>query len=136
MIKLIVGLKGSGKTKTLIEMVNNALETTNGSVVCIEKGNKLIHEISYRARLVDTDEYLVCDGQSLFGFVAGMSASDHDLTHIFIDSALKICKNDKEAFDTFMCEIEKFAANKEIDFVFTSSISPEDVSDRFKKYIV
>ena len=136
MIKLIVGLKGSGKTKTLIEMVNNALETTNGSVVCIEKGNKLIHEINYRARLIDTDEYMVCDGQSLFGFVAGISASDHDLTHIFIDSALKICKNDMEAFDTFMCEIEKFAADKTIDFVFTSSISPDDVSDRFKHYIV
>ena len=79
---------------------------------------------------------MVFDGQSLFGFVAGISASDHDLTHLFIDSALKICKNDKEAFDTFMSEIEKFAANKSIDFIFTSSIAPEDISDQYKKYII
>ena len=135
MIKLIVGLKGSGKTKTLIEMVNGALDTTNGSVVCIEKGNKLIHEINYRARLIDTDEYMIYDGQSLFGFVAGISASDHDLTHIFIDSALKICKNDKEAFECFLAEIEKFAEGKSIEFIFTSSILPEDVSPAFQKYI-
>ena len=64
MIKLFIGGKGSGKTKTLIELTNNAAQTSNGSVVCIEKGDKLKHEITYKARLIDTDAYAVCDKDS------------------------------------------------------------------------
>ena len=71
MIRLIIGKKGSGKTKTLIELVRSTLETTNGAVVCIEKGDKLTYDIPYQCRLVDADKYLIADGQSLFGFVAG-----------------------------------------------------------------
>ena len=70
MIKLIIGGKGSGKTKTLIELVNNATAASNGSVVCIEKGDKLTHDITYKARLVDTDAYKICDAASLYGFLA------------------------------------------------------------------
>ena len=98
MLKLIVGLKGTGKTKALIEMVNQTLEVTRGSVVCIEKGTKLIYDIKYQARLINTDQYNVKDGKTLFGFIAGICASDHDLTDLFIDSALKICEDNIEEF--------------------------------------
>ena len=73
MITLILGKKGSGKTKTLIELTNNAAQTSNGSVVCIEKGDKLKHEITYKARLIDTDAYGIVDATSLYGFVAGIA---------------------------------------------------------------
>ena len=106
MIKLIVGKKGSGKTKTLIDMVNNSLNTTNGDVVCIEKGDKLKFDIKYQCRLIDAEEYHVEDGQSLFGFIAGILASNHDVTDLFIDSALKICQNDADSFDKFLDELE------------------------------
>ena len=67
MLKLIIGKKGSGKTKTLISMVNDALNMTKGDVVCIEKGDKLKFDIRYQCRLIDAEEYLIDDGQSLFG---------------------------------------------------------------------
>ena len=136
MIKLIVGKKGSGKTKTLIELVNAALGTTNGSVVCIEKGNKLNFEINYQCRLIDTDEYLVTDGQSLFGFIAGILASNHDVTDIFVDSALKICQNDTESFDVFLNELEALVKTHNINCVITSSLAVEEASDTVKKFIV
>lgn len=135
MIKLIVGKKGSGKTKTLIGLVNTALSTTNGSVVCIEKGNKLNFEINYKCRLIDTDEYLITDGQSLFGFIAGILASNHDVTDLFVDSALKICQNDQKSLDVFLEELDALIKTHEINCVITSSLALEEASDTVKKFI-
>jgi len=135
MLKLIVGLKGSGKTKTLIEMVNERVDTTKGSVVCIEKGNKLIHEVRHQARLMDTDEYCITDYRDLYGFIAGIYASNHDVTDIFIDSALKICNNNVEEFKVFMLSAIEFAKKHNINFIVTSSIKAEDVPEELKSYI-
>lgn len=135
MIKLIIGKKGSGKTKTLIELVNNALSSTNGSVVCIEKGDKLKFDIKYQCRLIDTENYLVTDGQSLFGFIAGILASNHDVTDIFVDSALKICQNDAASFDTFLNELETLSQKGDVNFVITSSLAEEDASETVKKFV-
>ncbi len=135
MIKLIIGTKGTGKTKTLIEMVNNALNTTKGAVVCIEKGDKLKFDIKYQCRLIDTDEYSVCDGQSLYGFIAGILASNHDVTDLFVDSALKICGQDAASFDYFLKEVDGLLNNRNINCVITSSLAVEDASDIMKKYL-
>ena len=135
MLKLIIGVKGTGKTKTLINLVNTASENSNGDVVCIEKGVKLRYDIKYKARLIDTEEYYVCDAQSLFGFVAGIFASNHDVTDLFIDSALKICNNDNEAFDIFVEEIAKLSDKLNVKVVMTSSIPVEDASETVKKYV-
>ena len=135
MIKLIIGVKGTGKTKTLIEMVNTALTGSKGSVVCIEKGNKLIYDIKYQARLIDAEQYFVDDAQSLYGFVAGILASDHDVTDLFIDSALKICNNDTPAFEKLVAELDKLSAKVGCNVVITSSIPVEEASDFVKKYL-
>jgi hypothetical protein len=104
MIKLIIGKKGAGKTKRLVELVNSAAETSLGNVVCIEKGDKLKFDIKYQCRLIDADQYAISDAQSLYGFIAGILASNHDVTDLFIDSALKICKNNTVEFDQFLTE--------------------------------
>lgn len=135
MIKLIVGTKGSGKTKTLIDLVNTSLNATDGSVVCIEKGDKLNFAINYQCRLIDTDEYLITDGQSLFGFIAGILASNHDVTDIFVDSALKICQNKLESFDKFLSELEALVDTHNINCVITSSIAVEEATETMKKFI-
>ena len=132
MIKLFIGGKGSGKTKTLIEMVNNAVNESKGNVVCIEKGDKLIHDITYKARLIDTDAYSVCDAESLYGFIAGILASNSDITDIFVDSALKIVGNDVAAFDTMLGKLDKITA--EVNLVMTSSITVEDATETIKSY--
>jgi hypothetical protein len=135
MLKLIIGVKGTGKTKTLINMVNTAVETSRGNVVCIEKGVKLRYDIKYRARLIDTEEHHIYDAKSLYGFLAGILASNHDVTDLFIDSALKICKNDLEGFDTFVDALDKLVEKVGVNVVVTSSIPLEDASEIVKKYI-
>ncbi len=134
MIKLIIGKKGSGKTKTLIELVNTALNTSKGSVVCIEKGDKLKFDINYRCRLIDSDEYLVTDAEYLYGFIAGILASDHDVTDIFMDSALKICQNDVTAFDDFLNHLNTLVKTHNVNCVLTSSIAVEDATDTMRKF--
>jgi len=137
MLKLIIGVKGTGKTKTLIEMVNKSLATTKGDVVVIEKGNKLIHDIKHQARLIDTDEYMVDDAQSLYGFVAGILASNYDVTDLYIDSALKICQNKLDEFDTLLEELNKLVEcnHNPVNVVITSSVPVEEASEIVKKYI-
>ena len=135
MIKLVVGLKGSGKTKTLIERANTAAEETKGSVVCIEKGDKLIHEIKYHVRLVDTDEYNVTSAASLYGFIAGMYASNHDITSVFVDSALKICGNNMETFEQFVLELDALATKNSFEVFMTSSCTAEELPESVKKYL-
>ena len=134
-MKLIIGVKGTGKTKTLIEMVNSTIDSSNGSVICIEKGDKLKFDIKYQCRLIDSDVYFVCDAQSLFGFIAGIFASNHDVTDLFIDSALKICGNDADAFDVFLGEMNKLSEKCGVNIVMTSSIPVEEASETVKKYL-
>lgn len=132
MIKLFIGGKGSGKTKTLIELTNNAAQTSNGSVVCIEKGDKLKHEITYKARLIDTDAFAVCDAEALYGFIAGILASNSDITDIFVDSALKIVGNDTDAFAAMLDKLNKITAD--VNLVMTSSIAVEECPAGIKAY--
>ncbi len=134
MIKLIIGKKGSGKTKTLIDLVNTALSTSKGSVVCIEKGDKLKFDINYRCRLIDSDEYLVTDAEYLYGFIAGILASDHDVTDIFVDSALKICQNDVPGFDKFLNNLYTLVKTHNVNCVLTSSIAVEEATDTMRKF--
>ena len=132
MIKLFIGAKGSGKTKTLIELVNNAVAASKGSVVCIEKGNKLKLDITYKARLIDTDAYGIVDATSLYGFVAGILASNSDITDLFIDSSLKICGNDVAAFEEILKKLEPIT--KDVNLVMTVSIAVEDCPAGLKAY--
>ena len=102
MLKLIVGVKGTGKTKTLINLANTALDSVSGCVVVIEKGSKLTHEIKNKARLVNTEEYGINDAHMLYGFVSGTYASNYDVANIFIFSSLKICGDDMAEFIKFV----------------------------------
>ncbi len=135
MLKLIVGLKGSGKTKTIVEMANAKLAETKGAVVFIEKGTKLIHEVKHQAKLLDTDEYLINDAAKLYGFVAGNYGSNFDVSDIFIDSALKICGNDIAEFSAFLDNVVAFTATHPVNFVITSSLAVEDLPEKFKQYL-
>ena len=135
MLKLVIGVKGTGKTKTLINLVNGALEVTKGDVVCIEKGVKLRYDIKPSARLIDVEEYMVADAQSLYGFVAGILASNHDVTDLFIDSTLKICKGDIAAFELLVAELDKLISKLDINMTMTVSMPEEDISDAIRKFI-
>ena len=135
MLKLMIGVKGTGKTKTLIEMVNTATKESNGAVVCIEKGDKLRYDIKYQARLINTKEYMINDAQSLYGFVAGILASNHDVTDLFIDSTLKICKGDVSAFEKLVVALDELTNKVGVNMLMTVSMPEEEASETVKKYL-
>ena len=135
MLKLIIGVKGTGKTKTLISMVNEAVDASHGDVVCIEKGTKLRFDIKYQARLINTEGYFIEDASALYGFVAGILASNHDVTDLFVDSALKICKNDVAEFEKMVVALDKLLEGSTVKVTITSSIPVEEASDVVKKYL-
>ena len=86
MVSLIIGHKGSGKTKLLVDKVNAAIEKSDGHVICVEKETKLTYDVNYRARLVATDSYFVSGFDAFYGFLSGLCAGDHDITDIFVDA--------------------------------------------------
>ncbi len=136
MIRVIMGKKGSGKTKQMINMINEAVQTEHGNVVCIEKGNKLTFDIHYQIRLVESSQYDIANYTALKGFVSGLYAGNYDITHIFIDSLTKIvggeCDNDTE---NFLDWLNKFAEQHNIKFTITisddESLAPEGVKKYF-----
>ena len=135
MIKLLVGVKGTGKTKTLIAAVNEALENSKGYVVCIEKGSTLRHEISYKVRLVNTDDYLIDNAAALGGLVSGILAGNNDVTDLFIDGTRKICGYDMVALDKFLSDLEKVTRDTNVNITITVSVAPEDATETMKKYL-
>ena len=134
-MQLIVGVKGTGKTKALIDEVNKASNETDGVVICIEYGRKLTFDIQYHARLVDAKEYGVCNADTLYGFVCGMLACNYDITEIFIDSALKICGDDVQAFENFVVSLDKVISAHNIECVITASVEAEKLSAKTASFI-
>lgn len=121
MIYLILGNKGSGKTKRLIDLVNAAVEKSNGNVVCIEKERLLTYNVNYRARLVETDHYGISGYDAFYGFLSGIIAGDHDITDVLVDATLKIGGKDYEALACFLEKVAKLSWIAEQDFTFTVS---------------
>ena len=135
MVKLIVGLKGSGKTKTLINLVNAAGESSKGAVVCIEKGKNLIHEIDAKVRLINTDDYNLSTANSLYGFVCGICASNYDITDIFVDGTMRICQRDVGLIAQFVEEADALLTANNINLTMTISIDATDLPATLTKYI-
>ncbi len=135
MLKIMIGLKGTGKTKTLIEKVNAAAAASKGDVVCIEKGTQLRFDITSKVRLIDTEEYLVKDAQSLYGFVAGILASNYDVTDLFVDNTMKICGGDVAAVEKMLDEVAALLAKHDVNVFMTASLAEDAATDGIKKYV-
>ena len=135
MIRVIVGKKGSGKTKQVIEMINGAVDTEHGNVVCIEKGEKLMLDISHKIRLVEASEYDIADYTAMKGFISGLYAGNYDITHIFIDSLTKIIGTEVN-FETekFLDWLNAFSNKNGIKFTITISDEESLMSEGIKKY--
>lgn len=134
MIKLITGKKGTGKTKILIDMINDAVKSTNGCLVCIEKGETLRREISYKVRWCSVEQFNVNSFDSLYGFVAGMLAGNYDIKEIFIDGVLKICGYDLNLLGEMLNKINTLTGD-DATVVFTISADNEELPASVKAYI-
>ena len=135
MVQLIIGLKGSGKTKKLVDMVRDAVNEETGDVVCIEKERKLTFDIPYQARLIDAGVYDIGSYEFLRGLICGVHAGNYDITHFFIDNFYKLV-NDKspEALETFLTWLDKFSEQEKISFVISLSVDTANLPASVLKY--
>ena len=130
MIKLIIGRRGSGKPKKLVDMVNEATAASLGNVVCIEKGDTLTYSVTHKARLIDADAYGISGYGEYFGMLSGIKAGNNDITHIFGDATLRIGTRD---YDELVAFFGRLSTIEDVEFVFTVSADKEELPEKLFK---
>ncbi len=137
MVNIIMGLKGSGKTKKLVDLVRDAVNAETGDVVVIEKERKLTYDIPYQARLIEAGSYDIGSYEFLKGLICGVHAGNYDITHFFIDNFYKLVGDKSvEALEAFLGWLEKFSNQENISFIVSISADPETVSEKVRGYIL
>lgn len=134
MIKLIIGKKGTGKTKIIIDQINEAVRSTNGNLVCIEKGENIRRSISYKVRWCDVDQFAVDSYDSFYGFVAGMLAGNYDIKDIYVDGILKIGGRDFNALGAMLEKLDKLTG-EDAAVVFTVSADADELTENVKQFL-
>ena len=135
MIHVIMGLKGTGKTKKLLDSINEALASASGDVVCIEYGKKLTYDVNYRVRLVDSKEYAISSSDMLKGFLSGLHAGNFDITNVYIDNLYKTIGTDRATGEEFVAWCAKFAETNSMNITITISDDPALASEAVKQYL-
>ena len=135
MIQVIMGLKGTGKTKKLLDSINQALVNASGDVVCIEYGKKLTYDVNYRVRLVDSQEYAINSSDMLKGFLSGLHAGNFDITNVYIDNLYKTIGTDRATGEAFVVWCAEFAKTNNMNITITISDDPALASDAIKEYL-
>lgn len=133
MINLIIGKKGTGKTKRLVEHANEAAQKSQGNVVVIAKGSHLTYDISHDARLVNIDSYGIQGAEALGGFLCGICAGNYDVTDIFVDSTLKIIGQDILVLSTFITKMNKLSALADTKITLLVSADESILPDEIRK---
>ena len=134
MIKLIAGKKGTGKTKLLINAIHEAEQASNGNVVAIQIGSSLNIDIYHKVRLVNIEDYNIDNYDAMYGFIAGMLASDYDCPDIFVDGILKICGRDMEKVGAMFDKVAA-VSGENTHVTFTISAEVADLTENIKKYL-
>ncbi len=129
MVTLLIGKKGTGKTKKLIALANEAVAASSGNVVVIEKGSKLTYDVTHKARLIDTDQYLIAGYDMLYGFISGICAGNYDVTDILVDSTFKICPESIDGLEAFTKKLQDLSETASTNIVLLISASEEDIPE-------
>lgn len=135
MIHVIMGLKGSGKTKKLVDSVKDTVSRAHGDVVCIEYGQKLTYDLPHKVRLVDSKEYGIRNPDMLKGLLSGLHAGNFDITNVYIDNLYKTIGSDRAAGEEFLLWCAKFAENNGMEITVTVSDDPASASEEVKQYL-
>ena len=136
MVRLIMGMKGSGKTKQLIELINNAAKDEPGNVVCIEANRNMTYDIHYHIRLIDAQEYKLNNYDLFRGFISGLCAGNYDITHVFIDNLCKTVGREVDAeTETFLNWLDVFGEKNNVKFTVTVSADPSLATEGMQKFL-
>ena len=137
MIQLIVGDKGKGKTKALLDRANEAIKTASGNIVYIDKSSKHMFELSNKIRLIDASKFPIKNKDQFIGVICGIISQDHDLEQVYFDSFLKLAKieGQEELLENLIDEFESISETFHIKFIISVSLDREDLSEKLQSYV-
>ncbi|MCR4933748.1 MAG: twitching motility protein PilT [Lachnospiraceae bacterium] len=136
MVQLIVGEKGKGKTKHLLDKVNTEIKNVSGNIVYLDKSAKNMYELNNKVRLIDVSDYFIENFSEFLGFVCGIISQDHDLEQMYLDSFFPISKAEKDDMDACIDKLEKVGEKFGVDFVVAVSLTESELSDKAKSKVI
>ena len=136
MVQLIVGVKGKGKTKVLLDKVNAQIQTVEGNIVYLDKSTKHMFELNNKVRLIDVSEYMITDADEFIGFICGIISQDHDLEQMYFDSFLKIASLEGTDVTTAIAKLEDISNRFKVDFVLSVSLDEAELPEAIRSKII
>ena len=136
MIQLIVGEEGKGKTKHLLDKVNNEIKEATGNIVFLDRSSKHMFELNNKVRLINVREYDFADVSEFIGFIYGITSQDHDMQQMYIDGIMKLAKLDKDSLEVVVKRLDKISEKFGFDIIISASIDESKLSDDLKKLVI
>ncbi|MDY3249236.1 MAG: twitching motility protein PilT [Candidatus Choladocola sp.] len=136
MIQLIVGEKGKGKTKILLDKVNSEVKEAHGNIVYLDKSTKHMYELNNKVRLIDVSGFGLESSGEFIGFIYGILSQDHDLEQMYLDSFLKISQTDETTANTLLAKLQEIGEKFNVTFVISISVNAADLDEKFKENII
>ncbi len=136
MVQLIVGRKGKGKTKQLLDKVNSEVKSITGNIVYLDKSTKHMYELNNKVRLIDVSQYMIENSDEFVGFVCGIISQDHDLQQMYFDSFLMISSLADGDITGAVAKLEKVSEKFHVDFVLSVSVDEAELSAQLKEKII
>ena len=136
MIQLIVGEEGKGKTKHLLDKVNNEIKEATGNIVFLDRSSKHMFELTNTVRLINVREYDFADVSEFIGFIYGITSQDHDMQQMYIDGIMKLAKLDKDSLEVVVKRLDKISEKFGFDIIISASIDESKLSDDLKKLVI
>ena len=135
MVQLIVGVKGKGKTKVLLDKVNAQIQAVEGNIVYLDKSTKHMYELNNKIRLIDVSDYMIENAEAILGFILGIVSQDHDLQQMYLDSFLKISHLEGADITETIQKLEKVSEKFKVDFTLNVSMDAADIPEAIKSNI-
>lgn len=136
MIQLILGEKGKGKTKILLDKVNSEVKTAHGNVVYLDKSTKHMYELNNKVRLINVSDFDIASSDEFIGFIYGIISQDHDLEQMYLDSFLKIAQTDEASLNALIERLAAIGEKFSVTFILSISVTAAAVDDKFKENII
>ena len=136
MVELIVGKKGKGKTKVLLDKVNGAVKEANGSIVYLDKSTKHMYELNNKVRLIDVSGFPIKNADEFVGFICGILSQDHDLEQIYLDSFLKVAKLEGKDVTSTLEQLESLGTQFNVTFIISMSLDKEELPEVFHEKVI
>lgn len=136
MVQLIIGNKGDGKTKHLLDRVNSQIKTASGNIVYLDKSTKHMHELNNRVRLINVKDYPLKNSDEFIGFICGIISQDYDLEQVYLDSFLKIAYLENKDLSDALTQLNQISEQFKVDFCISISVEEKDLPDFAKEQVL